>query len=54
MSELKSRHLFTLTMKLAPTLELGETPAGRRRLCTVSNGEFVGDGVRGQVLLRRK
>ena len=28
MTELKSRHLFTLTMKLPPTLDLGDTPAG--------------------------
>jgi len=50
MTELKSRHLFTLTMKLPPTLELGDTPAGKRRVFTVSGGEFVGDRLRGEVL----
>jgi hypothetical protein len=50
MTELKSRHLFTLTMKLPPTLELGDTPAGRRRVFTVSSGEFSGDRLRGEVL----
>ena len=35
MAELKSRHLFTITMKLPPTLELGGTPAGNRRVFTV-------------------
>jgi hypothetical protein len=50
MPELKSRHLFTLTMKLPPTLELGDTPAGKRRVFTVSGGEFVGDRLRGEVL----
>jgi Protein of unknown function (DUF3237) len=50
MIELKSRHLFTLTMKLPPTLELGDTPAGMRRVFTVSGGQFVGDRLRGEVL----
>jgi hypothetical protein len=40
MTELKSRHLFTITMKLPPVLELGDTPAGNRRVFTVSGGEF--------------
>jgi hypothetical protein len=50
MKELKSRHLFTLTMKLPPTLELGDTPAGTRRVFTVSGGQFTGDRLRGEVL----
>jgi Protein of unknown function (DUF3237) len=50
MKELKSRHLFTLTMKLPPTLEFGETPAGTRRVFTVSSGQFIGDRLRGEVL----
>jgi hypothetical protein len=50
MTELKSRHLFTIRMKLPPTLELGNTPAGNRRVFTVSGGEFMGDRLRGQVL----
>jgi hypothetical protein len=50
MTELKSRHLFTITMKLAPTLELGDTPAGNRRVFTVSGGQFVGDRLQGEVL----
>lgn len=49
-SELKSRHLFTITMKLPPTLELGDTPAGKRRVFTVSGGQFSGDRLRGEVL----
>jgi hypothetical protein len=48
--ELKPRHLFTLTMNLPPTLELGDTPAGKRRVFTVSGGQFVGDRLRGEVL----
>ena len=50
MPELRSCHLFTITMKLPPTLELGDTPAGTRRVFTVSGGEFVGDRIRGEVL----
>lgn len=50
MKELKSRHLLTITMKLAPILELGDTPAGNRRVFTVLSGQFVGDRLRGEVL----
>lgn len=50
MAELKSRHLLTITMKLAPTLDLGDTPAGNRRVFTVSGGQFAGDRLRGDVL----
>jgi hypothetical protein len=50
MTELKSRHLFTLTIKLPPVLELGDTPAGNRRIFTVSGGQFTGDRLRGEVL----
>ena len=50
MLELKSRHLFTITMKLPPTLELGDTPAGNRRIFTVSGGRFAGERLRGEVL----
>ena len=50
MTELKSRHLFTIAMKLPPTLELGDTPAGNRRVFTASGGEFIGDRLRGEVL----
>jgi Protein of unknown function (DUF3237) len=50
MPELKSRHLFTFTMKLPPTLDLGDTPAGNRRIFTVSGGEFAGERLRGEVL----
>jgi Protein of unknown function (DUF3237) len=48
--ELKSRHLFTITMELPPTLDLGDTPAGHRRIFIVSGGQFVGERLRGEVL----
>ncbi len=50
MVELRSRYLFTITMKLPPTLELGDTPSGNRRVFTVSGGRFFGDRLRGEVL----
>jgi Protein of unknown function (DUF3237) len=50
MKELRSRPLFTITMKLPPTLELGDTPAGTRRVFTVAGGTFTGDRLRGEVL----
>jgi hypothetical protein len=50
MTELHSRPLFTITMNLPPTLELGATPAGTRRVFTVAGGTFAGDRLRGEVL----
>ena len=50
MKELQSRHLFTITITLHPTEELGHTPAGNRRVFPVSGGEFAGDRLRGSVL----
>lgn len=46
---LKSAHLFTITIKLQPPVEMGDTPAGRRRIFTVTGGEFVGDKIRGTI-----
>jgi len=37
-------------MNLPPTLDLGDTPAGNRRIFTVSGGEFEGERLRGEVL----
>jgi hypothetical protein len=50
MKELKSQRLFTLTIKLHPTIEMGNTPAGNRRIFAVSGGEFVGDRIRGTIM----
>lgn len=46
---LESRHLFTLFISLHPTIELGDTPVGRRRLFPVSGGDFKGERLRGRV-----
>ncbi|MEP6731447.1 MAG: DUF3237 domain-containing protein [bacterium] len=50
MRELRSQHLFTINMKLAPIIELGQTPVGTRRVFTVLAGDFAGDRLRGEVL----
>src|SRR5688572_20606173 len=50
MKELKSKHLFTITIQLHPTLEMGDTPAGKRRIFSVSGGEFAGDRIRGTIM----
>jgi hypothetical protein len=50
MSDLQSRHLFTLSIDLHPTIDLGSTPAGGRRVFPVSGGHFEGARIRGEVL----
>ena len=50
MTHLQSRHLFTISIKLHPTEELGQTPAGNRRVFAVSGGDFAGDRLRGTIL----
>jgi len=50
MSELKSKHLFDLTIQLHPIVDLGATPAGERRIVPVSGGQFTGERLNGNVL----
>jgi hypothetical protein len=50
MNELTSLHLLTVTIKLHPTEELGDTPVGRRRVFPVAGGHFVGEKLRGAIL----
>ncbi len=50
MPELQSRHLFTLSIELRPIVEMGQTPAGVRRIVPVAGGEFRGERLRGRVL----
>src|SRR5262245_8158460 len=50
MTPVQSCHLFTITIKLHPTEELGQTPAGNRRVFAVSGGDFNGDRLRGTIL----
>jgi hypothetical protein len=46
---LQSRPLFTLFIALHPTIDLGQTPAGGRRIFPVSGGEFEGERIKGTV-----
>lgn len=46
---LQSRHLFTLFMTLHPAFDLGQTPAGSRRIFAVSGGHFRGERLKGEV-----
>jgi hypothetical protein len=46
---LNSTHLFTIIIKLQPPIEMGDTPAGKRRIFTVTGGEFVGNKIRGTI-----
>lgn len=46
---LKSRSLFDLSIALHPTIDLGRTPAGGRRIFSVAGGSFEGARVRGRV-----
>lgn len=41
--------MFTLSIALHPTLELGPTPAGGRRIFPVSGGHFKGERLKGEV-----
>lgn len=46
---LQSHHLLTLFITLHPALELGQTPAGGRRIFPVSGGHFEGARLKGKV-----
>jgi hypothetical protein len=50
MKELRSLHLFTISIELHPILDLGATPAGHRRIVPVSGGRFSGERLRGEIL----
>jgi hypothetical protein len=50
MTQLRSRHLFTMTIRLHPIEEIGNTPAGTRRVFPVAGGDFTGERLRGTIL----
>lgn len=52
MSELRSAHLLTLSLQVdyAGLLNIGKTPAGRRRIAPVAGGVFEGARLRGKIL----
>jgi hypothetical protein len=43
------RHLFTLEAQLAPSLDAGDGPLGRRTLNAVSEGRFYGERLNGRI-----
>jgi hypothetical protein len=50
MTQLRSRHLFAITITLHPIEEIGNTPAGTRRVFPVAGGDFAGERLRGTIL----
>lgn len=43
------QYLFTLEAALAPSLDAGEGPLGRRVLNAVSEGRFYGERLKGRI-----
>jgi hypothetical protein len=50
MTQLNSRFLVRVVIQLHPTLQLGVTPAGERRVFLVSGGSFEGPRLKGEIL----
>jgi hypothetical protein len=46
---IQTRPLFDLTLDVPGITELGETPAGQRRIAVVRGGRFEGERLRGRV-----
>ena len=47
---IETRPLFDITLQVPTVLDLGDTPLGRRRIATVTGGEFRGERLRGSVV----
>jgi hypothetical protein len=50
MAEIRTAHLFTLTLKVGELQPVGKTPAGDRRVAIVDGGSFEGARLKGTVL----
>lgn len=48
--ELRSAHLFTLTLRIGAIHDIGATPNGHRRIVEVASGRFEGEEFSGTVL----
>ena len=48
--ELRSALLFTITLELLGSQDIGKTPSGNRRIVQVKGGRFEGEELRGTVL----
>ena len=47
---ISTRPLFEIRLQVPQVLDIGDTPLGRRRIATVTGGEFQGERLRGTVL----
>ena len=50
MAEIRTRHLFTLTIEVGTAQPLGVTPAGQRIVMPVTGGQFEGERLRGKIV----
>jgi hypothetical protein len=50
MPMIQTRPLFDIQLQVPTVLDIGETPLGRRRIATVTGGEFHGERLRGTVV----
>ncbi|HUB96260.1 MAG TPA: DUF3237 domain-containing protein [Stellaceae bacterium] len=49
MLDLRTTHLFTITLAVGPILNLGKGPTGERRVAIVTGGHFEGPRLKGTV-----
>jgi hypothetical protein len=47
---ISTRPLFTMQLQVPQIMDVGDTPLGRRRIATVTGGEFQGERLRGTVV----
>ena len=47
---IETRPLFEIRLQVPQVLDIGDTPLGRRRIATVTGGEFEGERLRGTVV----
>jgi len=50
MAEIRTTHLFKMTLAVSGMQAIGATPAGNRRIGLVAGGTFQGERLRGKVL----
>ncbi|NML47536.1 DUF3237 domain-containing protein [Ramlibacter sp. G-1-2-2] len=47
---IQTRPLFEIRLQVPQIVDIGDTPLGRRRIATVTGGEFEGERLRGSVV----
>ncbi len=50
MAEIRTEHLFTITITVDPLQMLGATPFGERRIAKITGGSFEGARLKGAIL----